>query len=222
MVKIKFPKGLYLDPYYFFFTSKILSKRSQAIFCYMLMILVFSSSTRKLSTFKNDWTMILVVYVTGLLTFSIHFGEDKTKCILFVGKNKIKSLGKLNICFNNIEIKKHQKMSYLGLLLDETLSGMDMALKTIWKINNRLKFLRRKDQYLNYKLRRLLCNALIPPHFDCACCSWYSNLNKKFKDKLQVLQNKCIRFCPRLGNRMHLGYPDFKKIGWLPVEERAF
>ena len=91
----------------------------------------------------------------------------------------------LNISYNNVEIKQHQKMSYLGLLLDETLSGTDMALETIRKINNRLKFLHRKDQYLNYQLRRLLCNAIIQPSFDYACSSWFSNLTKKLKSKLQ-------------------------------------
>ena len=153
---------------------------------------------------------------------SIHFGEDKTKCILFASKNKIKKIGKLTISYNNIEIKQHHRLSYLGALLDVTMSGVDMAHGVIRKINNRLKFLHRKDQFLNYKLRRLLCNALIQPSFDYVCSSWYVNLTKKMKLRLQATQNKCIRFCLRLGNRTHLNYSDFKKINWLPVEERVF
>ena len=97
-----------------------------------------------------------------------------------------------------------------------------MACEIIRKINIRLKFLHRKDQYLNYKLRRLLCNALIQPSFDYVCSSWYANLTKRLKLRLQATQNKCIRFCLRLGNRTHLGYSDFKKINWLPVEDRVF
>ena len=42
------------------------------------------------------------------------------------------------------------------------------------------------------------------------------------KLRLQATQNKCIRFCLRLGNRTHLNYSDCKKINWLPVEERVF
>ena len=95
-----------------------------------------------------------------------------------------------------------------------------MALKVINKINGRLKFLYRKNRFLSFPLRRLLCNALIQPHFDYACCSWYSNLNKKLKDKLQVLQNKCIRFCLHLGNRDHIGPEEFQAINWLPVNDR--
>ena len=36
---------------------------------------------------------------------SIHFGEDKTKSILFAFKLKIKKLKKLEIIHNNIRIK---------------------------------------------------------------------------------------------------------------------
>ena len=49
---------------------------------------------------------------------------------------------------------------------------------------------------------------------------WYPNLNKKFKTKLQTLQNKCVRFCLQLDNRAHIKITEFKKINWLPVDFR--
>ena len=70
---------------------------------------------------------------------SIHLGEEKTKCILFGSKLKLKNAGKLNIMYNGIEIKQYSKVTYLGCLLEETMSGESMALKTIKKINQ-LKF----------------------------------------------------------------------------------
>ena len=57
--------------------------------------------------------------------------------------------------------------------MDETMSGEAMALNVIHKINNKLKFLYRKNDFLTPPLRRLLCNALIQPHFDYACSAWY-------------------------------------------------
>ena len=60
-------------------------------------------------------------------------------------------------------------MSYLGCMSDESMSGETMALRVIKKINPSLKFLYRKNRFLDVRLRRLLCNALIQPHFDCAC-----------------------------------------------------
>ena len=55
-------------------------------------------------------------------------------------KLKLKNAGKLNIMYNGIEIKQYSKVTYLGCLLDETMSGKSMALKTIKKINQKLKF----------------------------------------------------------------------------------
>ena len=71
---------------------------------------------------------------------SIHLGEEKTKLILFGSKLKLKDAGKLNIMYNGSEIKQYSKVTYLGCLLDETMSGESMALKTIKTRNQRLKF----------------------------------------------------------------------------------
>ena len=83
-------------------------------------------------------------------------------------------------------------------MLDETMSGETMALSVINKVNNKLKFLSRKNRFLTPTLRRLLCNALIQPHFGYACSAWYPNLNKKLENRIQTSQNKCIRFCLQL------------------------
>ena len=68
---------------------------------------------------------------------SIHFGEDKTKSILFSHK-KCKNLEKLDIRRGDIKIKQHSKVKYLGCLLDENLSGESMATKMLGKINGKL------------------------------------------------------------------------------------
>ena len=66
-------------------------------------------------------------------------------------------------------------------MLDERMSGETVALSVVNKINNKLKFLYRKNRFLTSTLRRLLCNALIQPHFDYACSAWYPNLTKKIE-----------------------------------------
>ena len=87
-------------------------------------------------------------------------------------------------------------------------------------INGRLKFLCRKNLFLTPPLKRLLCNALIQPHFDYASPAWYQHLQTQLSDKLQICQNKCIRFCLSFGNRSHIGIQHFKEINWLPVRAR--
>ena len=119
-------------------------------------------------------------------------------------KNLSKNAGPLIVKRNYVILKQHNFVEYLGCLLDNTLSGKDMAEKVLEKVNGRLKFLYRQSKYLNKRLRRMLCNTIIQPHFDYASSAWYPNLNKKLKSKLQIAQNKCIRFCLYLENREYI------------------
>ena len=50
---------------------------------------------------------------------------------------------------------------------------------------------------------------------------WYLNLQKGLRDKLQIAQNKCIRFCLFRGNRDGIRYRHLRQINWLPVAERV-
>ena len=127
----------------------------------------------------------------------------------------------LNIKYKDINIKQHSEVIYLGWVLDETMSGEPMALKVISKINGKLKFLYRKNRFLSPELRRMLCNALIQPHFDYACPAWYPNLTEKTKKKIQIMQNKCIRFCLKLDKMHHISDEDFRLINCLPTKKRV-
>ena len=103
---------------------------------------------------------------------------DNKLSIHFATKFKIRKVKKLNIKYGDMQIKQQSKLKYLGYMLDETMPGETMELSVINKINNKLKFLYRKNRFLTLALRRLLCNALIQPHFDCACSACYPNLTK--------------------------------------------
>ena len=105
-------------------------------------------------------------------------------------------------------------------MLDETMSGETMALSVRNKINNKLKLPNRKNRFLTPSLRRLLCNALIQPHFDYACSAWYPNSTKKLKNRIQTSQNKCKRFCLQLDKMKHISHKYFKTLNWLHVTER--
>ena len=124
---------------------------------------------------------------------SIHFGKDKTKCILF-GRKNCKNLKKLDIRRGDILIKQHSTDSCLGCILDENLSGESMATRMLGKINGKLKFLYRKQSFLDCSLRRLLLNALIQTHFDYAYTSWYPMLNKRLSKKSKLLKRNAFGF----------------------------
>ena len=72
---------------------------------------------------------------------SIHFGEDKTKSILFSSKSKIKKVSPLNVQYKGKKVKQYSKVTCLGCIFDKTFFGESMATHSINKINSRLKFL---------------------------------------------------------------------------------
>ena len=78
---------------------------------------------------SKDFESICDWFVDSKL--SIHFGDDKTKSILFASKFKIKKVRKLHTKYRDIQIKYHSKVKYLGCMLDETISRETMALSVI-------------------------------------------------------------------------------------------
>ena len=129
---------------------------------------------------QSYWIKTLKGFETALLIIRQVFILAMKKLILyfFVTKFNIKKIRKLNIKCGGIKIKQHSKVKYLGRMQDETMSGETMVLSIINKINNKLKFIYRKNRFSTPTPRQFLCNALIQSHFDCACSPWYHNLTK--------------------------------------------
>ena len=120
--------------------------------------------------------------------------------------------------YKDAKIKQYSKATYLGCVLDECLTGQSMAKRISTKVTSLLKFLCRKNWFLSKDLGRLLRSALIQLHFNYAFTGWYPNLNKKYKNNLQVLQNKCIHFYLQLNNQEHIRTDHFDKI---PTDQRS-
>ena len=62
--------------------------------------------------------------------------------------------------------------------------------------------------------------SLIQCHFDYAGSFWYPGLSKFLRERLQVTQNKMVRFVLKLDPKSHVGSEEFKSLGWLPVSKR--
>lgn len=150
---------------------------------------------------------------------SLHLG--KTEAILFSSKRAHSKLPPLNVMCNGIPIKQQTSVKYLGSIIDQTLSGLEMATNAIKKINAGIKFMYRKQGYLGYKERKQLCMSLLQSRFDYACNFWYRGLPQYAAKKLQCCQNKIVRFVLALSPRTHLVAAHFKKLNWLVVSARV-
>ena len=136
------PQGSILGPFLFFF---YVHDMKQAVDCDLVLYaddscLVYQHNdvSKIQQNLNKNFLNIYDWFVDNKL--SIHFGKDKTKCILCGIKQKLNKTGSLNIRRGTIQIKQYHTITYLGPALDENLSGETMALKVISKINCRLRF----------------------------------------------------------------------------------
>ena len=150
---------------------------------------------------------------------SVHLG--KTESIIFGTKHKLKRVTSFSVKCAGTTIKPAKTVKYLGVTFDDSLTGQSIAQNILNKAGARLKFLFRHAGCLNQKTRKILCNALILCYFDYACSSWYTSLSQHFKNRLQTMQNKVVRFILNLGPRDHIGQEQRDKLGMLSVKDRV-
>ena len=150
---------------------------------------------------------------------SLHLG--KTESILFGSNHSLRGINDFKVKVDDTEICNKKEITYLGCILDNKLTGESMASRAIQRINQRTRFLGRVSSFVNKSALNTLAGALIMPIFDYACTSWYSNISKSQKHKLQTSQNKLIRLLLGLGPMTHLDQLHFNTIGWLRVEDRV-
>lgn len=150
---------------------------------------------------------------------SLHVG--KTELILFGSRKKLKKASDFHVSYNEHTVRPSTSIKYLGVTLDQHLSGEVFADSLINKATGRLKFLYRYSSCFNQKLRKQLCSALLQCHLDYCCSSWYTGLSIYYKNKLQVFQNKMLRYIFNLSPRDHVGQNHFDAVKFLDVQSRA-
>ena len=111
--------------------------------------------------------------------------------------------------------------TYLGGQLDQDLSGKSMAQKIINKANASLKFVYRKKMFLNQYRRKTVCMAMIQSRIDYASNFYYHGLPTFLQSRLQVVQNKMIRYVLNYSNRTHLLANDFNEVKWMSIGHKA-
>ena len=190
-----------------------------------------------LSLYADDSTLIasgdnareLGEYLSGQLAscnrwmvdnrLSLHLG--KTECILMGTRRRLRDAGEFRVTCDGLDVKKVEKVRYLGVMLDQHLNGQAQASCVIKKVASRLGFLYRSSGFLDLKTRWLLCNALVQPCLDYCLVSWYLRLTVAFRNKLDVLQRKMARFVLGLGPRSHIGPEVLRELGWLTILDRV-
>ena len=72
---------------------------------------------------------------------SLHLG--KTECIVYCSKRKLRNVNNFKIACNGHIIESTSSVKYLGVCIDDTLSGDSIVNSIVSKVNSRLKFMYR-------------------------------------------------------------------------------
>ena len=91
----------------------------------------------------------------------------------------------------------------------------------ISKSNSSLKYLYRQAENLNKQTKKTLCSALIGSSFDYSISSWYHGISNPLRKKLQITQNKVLRYIKGSGPMVHVGQTELASEGLLNIETRA-
>ena len=141
---------------------------------------------------------------------------------MFGSKRKLKLVNNnFQVTCYNVAIKNVTCVKYLGIYLNNCLSGEPIINDIVTKANNRIKIFYKFRDILDKNCRKLLCNALIQCHLDYCCSAWFSGLNKLHQKKIQIVQNKMVRFILNLDYRTHVGQQELNQLNMLKEEDRA-
>ena len=152
---------------------------------------------------------------------SLHLG--KTECMLFGPPRKLKQIPVSDFyvkCYDTV-IKSTNVVKYLGIHIDQFMKFDDIVDSIVIKVISRLKFLYRNAKCLDMNTRLTLCTAFIQCQFDYASSAWFSSVGKTMLKKLQICQNKVVRFIFNLEPRTSITQEILDKVKMLRVPVRV-
>ena len=143
---------------------------------------------------------------------------EKTECSVFGTTQQLKKLKFNAIEVDGVKISIKNKIKNLGIMFDETLS-MDAQVKKICSTGYlNLKNIADIRKSLNKENTKVIINALVTSHLDYGNSLLYG-ISYKSMNKLQVLQNSCVRLIEKLKRYDHVS-ESRKKLHWLPIQAR--
>lgn len=122
---------------------------------------------------------------------------NKTKAMIITNKKIDKS--NVNIIINGSKIQIESEIKYLGVIIVEKLNFDRNINRVCQSVGQKVNVLNRLRNELNTNQKLTLYKSLIVPHFNyCASILFISSTTDL--NRLQILQNKCLRQILRANN----------------------
>ena len=119
---------------------------------------------------------------------------SKTKIMVFGSRSKVKKAKNVTVNMKGVALKKVLTFKYLGLTLDQTLNYNHHVSSVIRTVMHKMTLLAKMKKYLNTDVALLIYKAMLLPYLDYADVI-FNKSNSLDLDKLQRLQNRCLRIC---------------------------
>ena len=107
--------------------------------------------------------------------------------------NKLNSMNLGDVKINNTDMERVTDAKVLGVTFNEVLSWRKQVNKCVGNAMSNFFQISRYKKFLNKESKIILCDSIILSQFNY-CDVVYSNLDKYLKDKIQKVQNLCLRF----------------------------
>ena len=114
--------------------------------------------------------------------------------MIFASRSKVKKCKDVDVRIGNDNLKMVPCFKYLGITLDSTLSFSKHIASVVQRVCHKMTLLAKLKKYLKDETALLIYKTMLLPYFDYADVI-FCKANKKDIDKLQRLQNKCLRIC---------------------------
>ena len=153
----------------------------------------------------------------------LRLNEGKCEFIIMGSKNAINKVREIHldpIFINGKPIKRVQHAKYLGLTFDEVLSWNKQVNICISRAISKFKQFSNCRNILSIESKKIFCESMVLSQFNYAD-TVYMNMNKITQNKIQKIQNICIRFIFKAKKNSLFSITEHrKKLGWLNMSER--
>ena len=122
---------------------------------------------------------------------------SKTKMMIFGTRPALKKVGNISLVMGGRKIQKVPTFKYLGFTLDSSLSFSSHITDVIKKVIHKRLLLSKIRPFLTEGVALSIYKMMILPYFDY-CDIVYQGACVRELDKLQRLQNKCLKTCLNL------------------------
>ena len=154
----------------------------------------------------------------------LRLNEGKCKFMIIGSQpaiKKIKSMQLDPVTVNNINIEQVDSTKVLGVTMNEVLSWRKHVNLSISKAVGSFIQIARYKRFLEKPSKIILCESLVLSQFNY-CDVVVSNMDKYLEQKVQKIQNMCLRFIYNIRRKDNWDHNlCLKNLGWLDMRQRT-